>query len=112
MSNTFHIIFCFSWKSEHEVKLYLIPSTFECFTCTMKNILFCQTFVDNITQTLGTCFRCKSKAAFLYILYFTHNIQSKGVDTQRWQGDINCISVEFFDQEVYQFFQLRIVTGT
>ena len=39
----------------------------------MKNILFGQTFVDNITQTLGTCFRCKSKAALLYILYLTQD---------------------------------------
>jgi len=43
-----------SWKSEHEVKLYLIPSTFECFTCTMKNILFSQTFVHHITQDAGS----------------------------------------------------------
>ena len=111
MSNTFHIIFCFSWKSEHEVKLYLIPSTFECFTCTMKNILFSQTFVDNITQTLGACFRCESKAALLYILYLAHNIQGKSIDTQGWQRDIDSIAMKFFDQEVYQFLQLRIITG-
>ena len=111
MSNTFHIIFCFSWKSEHEIKLYLIPSTFKCFTCTMKNILFCQTFVDNITQTLGACFRCESKAALLYILYLAHNIQGKSIDTQGWQRDIDSIAMKFFDQEVYQFLQLRIITG-
>ena len=77
----------------------------------MKNILFSQTFVDNITQTLGACFRCESKAALLYILYLAHNIQGKSIDTQGWQRDIDSIAMKFFDQEVYQFLQLRIITG-
>ena len=111
MSNTFHIIFCFSWKSEHEVKLYLIPSTFECFTCTMKDHFFGKSFVNYITKSLGTGFRCESKAALLYILYLAHNIQGKSIDTQGWQRYIDSIAMKFFDQEVYQFLQLRIITG-
>ena len=97
MSDTLHIILCFRRKSEHEVEFYLIPSTLECFSCTVKNVLFCQTFVDNVTQTLGTCFWCECQAALLDILYFAHNIQSKSVDTKRRQGDIDSVSVEFFD---------------
>ena len=77
----------------------------------MKNHFFCQTFIDNITQTLGACFRCESKAALLYILYLAHNIQRKGINTKGWQRDIDGIAMEFFNQEVDQLFQFRVITG-
>ena len=35
----------------------------------------------------------------------------KSIDTQGWQRDIDSIAMKFFDQEVYQFLQLRIITG-
>ena len=71
----------------------------------------CRGREDNVPQPLGACFRCESKAALLYILYLAHNIQGKSIDTQGWQRDIDSIAMKFFDQEVYQFLQLRIITG-
>ena len=112
MSNSLHIVFCFCGKTEHKVKLHLIPATLECFACTMKDHFLCQTFVDNVTKSLRTSFRSKSQAAFLYILHFTHNIQCKSINSKRRQGNVDCFSVEFLDQEIHQFFQLGIVTGT
>ena len=111
MGDSFHIFLCFCRKAKHKIKFYLVPSALKCFSCTVKNHFLCQTFVDNITQTLGACFRCESKAALLYILYLAHNIQGKGIDTQGWQRDIDSIAMKFFDQEVYQFLQLRVITG-
>ena len=84
MSNSLHIVFCFCGKTEHKVKLHLIPATLECFARTMEDHFLCQTFVDNVTKSLRTGLRSKSQAAFLYILHFTHNIQCKRIDPERW----------------------------
>ena len=112
MSDTLHIILCFRRKSEHEVEFYLIPSTLECFSCTVKNVLFCQTFVDNVTQTLGTCFRCEGQTALPDILHLAHHIQRERIDTQRRQRNINILASELINQESDQFLQMGIITGT
>ena len=112
MSNSLHIVFCFCWKAKHKVKFYLIPAAFERLASTMEDHFLCQSFVDNVTETLRTGLRCKSQATFLYILHFTHNIQRKSIDPERRKRDIDRFSMELLDQEIHQFFQLGIITGT
>ena len=77
----------------------------------MKDIFLCKSLVDHIAETLGTGLRRKGKAAFLYILYLAHNVQRKGVNTQRRKGNIYCLIPELIDQEVYKFLQFTVVTG-
>ena len=75
LCNSLNIFFCFCWKSKHEIKLYTIPATFKGFCSTFENHFFCQSLINNVTKTLASCFRCKSKAALFNILYLLHNIQ-------------------------------------
>ncbi len=71
----------------------------------LKNDFFGQSLVDNIPQPLGTCFRCKSKTAFLYILHLIHDIQGKSIDPKRRQGNIDFLSSTVFNQKIQQFRQ-------
>ncbi len=52
-------------------------------------------------MALRTGLRSKCQG-FLYILDFTHNIQGKSIDPERWKGNINSLSMKLFDQEVHQ----------
>ena len=90
----------------------LDPAALERFARTMEDHFLCQTFVDNVTKSLRTGLRSKSQAAFLYILHFAHNIQCKSIDSERRKRDIDRFSMELLDQEIHQFFQLGIITGT
>ena len=112
MRDALHIIFCFSRKSKHEIKLNLIPSALESFTGAVQDIFFRKSFINNITKTLRTCFRSKSEAAFFDILNFTHNIESKCIDSKRRQRNIDCLITEFINQEVHDLFQVTVITGT
>ena len=112
MCDALHIIFCFSRKSKHEIKLNLIPSALESFTGAVQDIFFRKSFINNITKTLRTCFRSKSEAAFFDILNFTHNIESKCIDSKRRQRNIDCLITEFINQEVHDLFQVTVITGT
>ena len=89
MSDSFNIFLCFCWESHHEIKFYFTPSSFKCFHCPMKNHFFCKPFINDITHSLCSGFRSKSKASLSYILHFAHNIQRKCIDSKRWQCDIN-----------------------
>ena len=77
----------------------------------MKDIFLGKSLVDHITKTLRSRLRSKSQAAFLDILHLAHDIQGKSIDSKRRQGNIDCLITEFIDQEVYDFFELTVVTG-
>ena len=80
--DSLHIFFCFGRKSQHKVKLYTVPTANEGFFRAVEDHFLCKPFVNYVTKSLGTCFRGKSKAALLNILYFAHNIQGKSIDTK------------------------------
>ena len=111
MRDSLHVVLSFCRKTKHEIKFYLIPSTFEGFSGTMQDILLGKSLVDDITQTLRSCLRCKSQTAFFDILYFTHNIQCKGVDSKRRQRNIYCLLTEFIDQKIYDLLEVTVITG-
>ena len=106
MSDTFHIILGFGRKSEHKIQFHFIPAALKSFSGTFQNHFPGQTFVDHITQSLGTGFRCKCQAALFDILYFLHNIQGERINSKRWKGNIYASSVTFFHQEIHQFREL------
>ena len=106
MSNLFLIFLCLCRQSQHKIQFYLIPATFKGFSCAFNDDLFGQSFIDHITQSLGSCFRCKGQAALSDILYFVHNIQRKGINSQRRQGYIYSSLSAFIDQKIYQFRKL------
>ena len=111
MSDSFHVFFRFRRETKHEIKLHTIPASYESFFCTVENNLFCKAFVDYITKPLGTGFRSKGKTAFLDILHLAHYIQGKGIDTKGWQGNVYACGFKFINQEVYQLFQMGVITG-
>ena len=112
MCDSLHIVFCFCWKAKHKIKFYLIPAAFKRLASAMEDYFLCQSFVDHVPHSLGSCFRGKGQAAFLYILHFAHNIQRKGIDPEGRKRNIDRFSMKLLDQKIHQFFQLRIVTGT
>ena len=106
MSDTFHIILGFGRKSEHKIQFYFIPAALKSFSGTFQNHFLGKTFVDNITQSLRTGFRCEGQAALFDILYFLHDIQGESIDSKRRERNIHASSVTLFHQEIYQFREL------
>ena len=109
-SNAFDIFFRFCWQAKHKIQLYLVPATLECCGRTAKDIIDRKALVDDITHTLCTCFRCKGQGALLDILHLAHNVQRKSIDTQGRQGNIDLLSVTFFDQIVDKLRKLGVIT--
>lgn len=70
-----HVLFGFSRKSQHKVKFYLIPATVKRLSGSPNDVLYRKAFVDHITHSLRSGFRCKCQAALSDILYLSHHIQ-------------------------------------
>ena len=75
---------------------------------TGQNIVNRQAFIDDISQSLGTCLRGKCQTAFFDVLHFLHNIKGKGINTKGWQGNIDMFS-DYSDLEIDQFLQIGII---
>ena len=75
LRNSANILLCLRWQPQHKIELNPIPSTLKCQSGTLYNIFFCQTFVNNISQTLASCLRRKCQATFSHILYLPHHIK-------------------------------------
>ena len=76
---------------------------------TCQNIVNRQAFIDDISQSLGTCLRGKCQTAFFDVLHFLHNIKGKGINTKGWQGNIDMFFVTLLNQEIDQFLQIGII---
>ena len=80
--------------------------------CTIQDNFLCQSLIDDVAHPLGTGFRCKGQTALFYVLHLAHDIQRKGIDTQRRKTDIDILILKFIDQEVDDAGELRIIAGT
>ena len=112
IGNAFDVFLFLCGKPQHEIKLYFIPAAGKGFTGAFQNILLCQPLVDHITHSLGTGLRCEGQAALFDILNLTHNVQRKGIDTERRKGNVDPLTFTVIDEEVYDTCQIRIVTRT
>ena len=111
-SDCLHIFLCLCRKPQHEVKLYFVPSAFKCLSGSGNDILFRQTFINDITHPLGTSLRCKCQTALTDILHLAHYIQRKCINTKRRQRYIDPLILKVIDQECHQFLQFTVITGT
>ena len=68
------IFLCFCGKPQHKVKLYPCPAAFKGKCRALQNILFRQTFVNDISKALAASFRRKGKACLFDILHLTHHV--------------------------------------
>ena len=64
IGDTQYILSCLRRKTEHEVKLYRAPSAHESEAQRGEDIFFSDVFVDDITKSLGTCFRRECQTGF------------------------------------------------
>ena len=109
--NLFHVFFCFGRKPQHEIELHFCPTAFKCLSGAGNDVFFCQSFVDDIAHTLGTCLGSECQTAFAHVLYLAHDIQRECIDTERRQGDIDSLVFKLVDQESDKLVQLRVITG-
>ena len=61
--------------TQHEIEFKFRPSALYGFCGTGKDILFGKSLVDNIPESLGTCFRSKGNGGLLDVLHLVHDIQ-------------------------------------
>ena len=107
-----HVLFGLRRKSQHEIKLYLIPSPLESLSGAWEDYFFGKPFIDHVPHPLRTCFRGKCQAAFAHILYLSHHLQWKRVYPERRKADVNTLFFEFTDQKSHQFLQLTVIAWT
>ena len=110
--NPHNILISFCRQSHHEVQLDLLPALLEGSFHRSHEIFLCNALVDNITEPLGTCLRCKGQAAFPDLLHLMCQINGKAVYAQGWQGKAHLFILEIRKQVIYQLPKAGIICRT
>lgn len=92
IGDTLDILIFLGGKTQHKVEFYLIPAAGKGFAGTSQDILLGESLIDDVSHPLGTGLGSEGQAAFLDILHFAHDVQGKGVDTERRQGNIDALA--------------------
>ena len=101
----------FRGKTQHEIKLHPGPAAFKGHCGSFQDDLLGQPLVDHVAQPLASRFRREGQTAFLHILYFSHDVQRKGIDAQRGKGNVYHFFPAGVHQEGNQLLQMGIIAG-
>ena len=100
MGDFLTVFFSFAGKSQHEIKLYLVPSALKSLGGALHYILFRDSFIYNITESLRTRFRSKCKRTLLHILNFVHNIKGERIDSKGRQGNVDFFLISKVNEKI------------
>ena len=109
ISNTCQVLVRFCRQAHHEIKLYCRPAVAESVFTGLHEVFFRNALVDDVAQTLGSCFRRQGQAALTDLLDLLGNVDGKAVNTQGWQADADLLVFKFFQELIDQFRQARII---
>ena len=73
-------------QPHHEIKLYLAPAHGKGRVQGLPQVIFADTFVDDIAHPLSACFRRKGQARFFQLRELTSQVDAKGINSQTGQA--------------------------